>query len=110
VLKVTESNWGEPVMFPIISTYADKTYKRVAAKSKNLNVVKSVPDVIFSIREQMRGCMRIRRNAEIGYVKDQEVGDGHSSEDGMDRTTLSEQRAISLNMQLMKHKCQGRMQ
>ena len=39
---------------------------------------------------------RIRRNAEIEGDATQEVGDGHSSEDGEDNTTSPMRRAISL--------------
>jgi hypothetical protein len=98
------------VLCPKTSKSAVKTIGRVVAKNKiNLSVVKSVSDGILSMSEQMRGCKRIRRNAENVYVKAQEAGDGHISEDGRDRITLSERRAISLNMRLLKHKSQGRM-
>jgi hypothetical protein len=110
VLKVTENNWGEPVLYLRQGNYVVKTISRVATdKTNNLNIIKPDPDGIQSMREQVRGYMNIRWNAESSYIKTQEVGDGHSSEDGRDRITLSEQRAISLNMQLMKHKHQRRM-
>jgi len=110
VLKATENNWGEPVLFRRTSNNVVKTISRVATdKTNNLNLFKPDPEEIQSTREQVRGYVSIRCNAESSYTKTQEVGDGHSSADGRDRITLSEQRAISRNMQLMKHKYQRRM-
>lgn len=110
MLKVTENNWGEPVLFRRTSNSVVMTIERVATdKTNNLNIIKPDPDDIHSTREQVKGYISIRWNTESSYVKTQEVGDGHSSDDGRDRITLSEQRTISLNKQLMKHKHQRRM-
>ena len=86
------------------------TDNRVATQEiNNLNIIEPAPDDILGTSERERGCMGIRRNAEISCVKAQEVGDGHKSatKDGEDNTTSPEQRTVSLNMRPLEQRDPG---
>jgi len=94
-LKVTDSNWGDPASFQ--STNRLITIDGLS-RLINLAKIDSYP-LDFA---EISGCVRIssdiRRKAESLNDVIQEVGDGHSSDDGEDNITSLEQRAISLTM------------
>jgi hypothetical protein len=108
VLKTYENNRGEPVLC-LGGKRAVKTENRVTATIKNLNIDTLATGDIQSKREQVKGYSIIRWKAERLIIKIQEVGDGYSSDDDKDNTTLSMRRAISLNEQLTRHKGRRRM-
>jgi len=88
VKKDSVGNWGDPVGF---QSDGVTTNRWVHIETKNQRSLGSCCRNILVVKEQVRISRSIRRKAESGDEALQEVGGGHSSEEGVSNTTaLSE--------------------
>jgi hypothetical protein len=92
---VFDSNWGDPVSFQDLKW--SKTFKGLN-RIINLVTCDSYPLVVTKASGYVRISSDIRRKVESLNDVFQEVGDGHSSDDGEDNITSFERRAISLTV------------